>query len=89
MERGFYEEKDAVDFSGSFDYSCRISYIFIFAKLEPRAFCEAVFKSVKTQDKESMRHVYTADILSIAQNRLEEAVASGIDAAIEHWKKQK
>ena len=41
------------------------------------------FKSFKVQDKESMRHVYTADILSIAQNRLEAAVASGIDASIE------
>lgn len=30
-----------------------------------------------------MRHVYTADILSIAQNSLEAAVASGIDASIE------
>ena len=41
------------------------------------------FKSFKVQDKESMRHVYTADILSIAQNSLETAVASGIDASIE------
>ncbi len=61
-----------------------VSAIFLFLQSSiPEHSVKQFFKSFKTQDKESMRHVYTADILSIAQNRLEEAVASGIDAAIE------
>lgn len=60
------------------------SAIFLFLQSSsPEHSVKQFFKSFKTQDKESMRHVYTADILSIAQNRLEEAVASGIDASIE------
>ena len=60
------------------------SAIFLFLQSSsPEHSVKQFFKSVKTQDKESMRHVYTADILSIAQNSLEAAVASGIDASIE------
>lgn len=60
------------------------SAIFLFFQSStPEHSVKQFFKSFKAQDKESMRHVYTADILSIAQNRLEEAVASGIDASIE------
>ncbi len=60
------------------------SAIFLFLQSStPEHSVKQFFKSFKTQDKESMRHVYTADILSIAQNRLEAAVASGIDASIE------
>lgn len=61
-----------------------VSAIFLFFQSStPEHSVKQFFKSFKTQDKESMRHVYTADILSIAQNRLEVAVASGIDASIE------
>lgn len=61
-----------------------VSAIFLFFQSStPEHSVKQFFKSFKTQDKESMRHVYTADILSIAQNSLEAAVASGIDAAIE------
>lgn len=60
------------------------SAIFLFLQSSsPEHSVKQFFKSFKTQDKESMRHVYTADILSITQNSLEEAVASGIDASIE------
>lgn len=60
------------------------SAIFLFLQSStPEHSVKQFFKSFKTQDKESMRHVYTADILSIAQNSLEAAVASGIDASIE------
>lgn len=61
-----------------------VSAIFLFLQSStPEHSVKQFFKSFKTQDKESMRHVYTADILSIAQNSLEAAVASGIDASIE------
>lgn len=61
-----------------------VSAIFLFFQSStPEHSVKQFFKSFKTQDKESMRHVYTADILSIAQNSLEAAVASGIDASIE------
>lgn len=60
------------------------SAIFLFLQSSsPEHSVKQFFKSFKAQDKESMRHVYTADILSIAQNSLETAVASGIDASIE------
>lgn len=60
------------------------SAIFLFLQSSsPEHSMKHFFKSFKAQDKESMRHVYTADILSLAQNRLEAAVASGIDASIE------
>ena len=60
------------------------SAIFLFLQSSsPEHSVKQFFKNFKTQDKESMRHVYTADILSIAQNSLEAAVASGIDASIE------
>lgn len=60
------------------------SAIFLFLQSSsPEHSVKHFFKSFKAQDKESLRHVYTADILSIAQNRLEAAVASGIDASIE------
>lgn len=60
------------------------SAIFLFLQSSsPEHSVKQFFKSFKTQDKESMRHVYTADILSITQNSLEAAVASGIDASIE------
>lgn len=61
-----------------------VSVIFLFFQSStPEHSVKQFFKNFKTQDKESMRHVYTADILSIAQNSLEAAVASGIDASIE------
>lgn len=61
-----------------------VSAIFLFLQSStPEHSVKQFFKSFRTQDKESMRHVYTADILSIAQNSLEVAVASGIDASIE------
>lgn len=60
------------------------SAVFLFLQSSsPEHSVKHFFKSFKAQDKESMRHVYTADILSLAQNRLEAAVASGIDASIE------
>lgn len=60
------------------------SAIFLFLQSSsPEHSVKHFFKNFKAQDKESMRHVYTADILSLAQNRLEAAVASGIDASIE------
>lgn len=60
------------------------SAIFLFLQSSsPEHSVKQFFKSFKTQDKDSMRHVYTADILSLAQNRLEASVASGIDASIE------
>lgn len=61
-----------------------VSAIFLFFQSSsPEHSVKQFFKSFKMQDKESMRHVYTADILSIAQNSLETAVASGINASIE------
>lgn len=61
-----------------------VSAIFLFLQSStPEHSVKQFFKSFKTQDKESMRHVYTADILSIAQNSLETTVANGIDASIE------
>ena len=61
-----------------------VSAIFLFLQSStPEHSVKQFFKSFKAQDKESMRHVYTADILSIAQNSLEAAVASGIDASVE------
>lgn len=60
-----------------------LAIFLFFQSSSPEHSVKQFFKSFKTQDKESMRHVYTADILSIAQNRLEEAVASGIDVSIE------
>lgn len=60
------------------------SAIFLFLQSSsPEHSVKQFFKNFKVQDKESMRHVYTADILSIAQNSLEAAVASGIDGSIE------
>ena len=60
------------------------SAVFLFLQSSsPEHSVKHFFKSFKAQDKESLRHVYTADILSLAQNRLEAAVASGIDASIE------
>lgn len=60
------------------------SAVFLFLQSSsPEHSVKHFFKSFKAQDKESMRHVYTADILSLTQNRLEAAVASGIDASIE------
>ena len=60
------------------------SAVFLFLQSStPEHSVKQFFKSFKTQDKESMRHVYTADILSIAQNSLETTVANGIDASIE------
>lgn len=60
------------------------SAVFLFLQSSsPEHSVKHFFKNFKVQDKESLRHVYTADILSLAQNRLEAAVASGIDASIE------